>query len=100
MLTISDFYLDKQKSFIPKKNEVYHVPWIALNSAQRWRLDVLTFLIHGFGLACHRFSQKNERTNLVFFAFMLFMAKNKQIRSFLFWENLWRANLLSVLYDL
>ena len=50
MLKISAFYLDKQKSFIPKKKiEVYHVPWIALISAKRWRLDVLTFLIHGFG---------------------------------------------------
>ena len=49
MLKISAFYLDKQKSFIPKKKfEVYHVPWIALISAKRWRLDVLTFLIHGF----------------------------------------------------
>jgi hypothetical protein len=27
---------------------MYHVPWIALISAKRWRLDVLTFLIHGF----------------------------------------------------
>ena len=28
MLKFSDFYLDKQKSFIPKKNtyEVYHIP--------------------------------------------------------------------------
>ena len=48
MLKISNFYLDKQKSFIPKKIEVYHVPWIALISAKRWRLDVLTFLIYGF----------------------------------------------------
>ena len=29
---------------------MYHVPWIALISAKRWRLDVLTFLIHGFDL--------------------------------------------------
>ena len=29
--------------------EVYHVLWIALFSAIRWRLDVLTFLIKGFG---------------------------------------------------
>ena len=47
MLKISDFYLDKQKSFIPKK--ILSVPWIALFSANRWRLDVLTFLIKGFG---------------------------------------------------
>ena len=33
MLKISAFYLDKEKSFIPKKIEVYHVPWIALISA-------------------------------------------------------------------
>ena len=45
MLKISAFYLDKQKSFIPK---VYLVPQIALISAKRWRLDILTFLIHGF----------------------------------------------------
>ena len=43
MLKISDLYLDKQKSVISKKN----VPWIALFSANRWRLDVLTFLIKG-----------------------------------------------------
>ena len=48
MLKISDFYLDKQKSFIPKKYYVYHVPWIALSSANRWRLDILTFLVKGF----------------------------------------------------
>ena len=29
---------------------MYHVQWIALISAKRWRLDVLTFLIHGFEL--------------------------------------------------
>ena len=28
---------------------MYHVAWIALFSAYRWRLDVLTFLIKGFG---------------------------------------------------
>ena len=48
MLKISAFHLDKQKSFIPKIIEVYHVPWIGLISAKRWRLDVLNFLIHGF----------------------------------------------------
>jgi hypothetical protein len=48
MLKISDFYCDNQKIFIPKKIEVYQVPWITLISAKRWRLDVLTFLIHGF----------------------------------------------------
>ena len=26
-----------------------YVPWIALFSGNRWRLDVLTFLIKGFG---------------------------------------------------
>ena len=31
-----------------KKIEVYHLPWIALISAKRWRLDALTFVIHGF----------------------------------------------------
>ena len=50
MLTISDFYLDKPKSFIPKKILKYHVPWIALFLANRWRLDVLTFRIKGFDL--------------------------------------------------
>ena len=49
MLKISDLYLDKQKSFIPKK--ILSV-WIALFSANRWRLDVLTFLIKGFGFTC------------------------------------------------
>ena len=47
MLKISAFYLDKQKCFIPKKNikcTMYHD-----FSANRWRLDVLTFLIKGFG---------------------------------------------------
>ena len=29
------FYLDKQKSFFPKKYDVYHVPWIVLSSANR-----------------------------------------------------------------
>ena len=28
---------------------MYHVPWIALFSAKRWQLDVLTLLIKGFG---------------------------------------------------
>jgi hypothetical protein len=51
MLKISAFYLDKQKSFFPKKN----VPWIALISAKRWRLDVLTFLIHGFGQGLYEY---------------------------------------------
>ena len=32
--------------------------------------------------------------------FRTVMAKNKQIHSFVFWENLWSANLLSVLSDL
>jgi hypothetical protein len=45
MLKISGFYLDKQKSFISKK-----LSWIALSSANRWRRDVLTFLIKGFGI--------------------------------------------------
>jgi hypothetical protein len=44
MLNISAFYLDKQKSFIPKKKiEVYHVPQIALISAKRWQLKVRKF---------------------------------------------------------
>ena len=47
MLNFSDFYLDKQKMFFfPKK--ILNVPRIALFSANRWRLDVLTFLIKGF----------------------------------------------------
>ena len=44
MLKISDFYLDKQKSFIPKKN----ITLDSIFSAKRWCLDVLTFLIKGF----------------------------------------------------
>ena len=35
-----------------------------------------------------------------FFAFLLFTAKKNQIRLFVFWENLRRANLLTVLSDL
>jgi hypothetical protein len=46
MLKILAVYPDKQKSFIPKKKLKCTV--IALISAKRWRLDVLTFLIHGF----------------------------------------------------
>ena len=46
MLKISAFYLDIQKSVIPKKD--LKLPWIALFSAKRWRLDFLTFFIHGF----------------------------------------------------
>ena len=38
---ISDFYLDKQKCFIPKKT--LSVPCtIDSSTAKRWRLDVLT----------------------------------------------------------
>ena len=33
---------------------MYHVPWIALFSANRWRLDVSTFLIIGFGYNCNK----------------------------------------------
>ena len=59
MLEISAFYLDKQKGFIPKKRyEVYQVELVSnqvsrivLVSTKRWYLDVLTFLIHGFGHA-------------------------------------------------
>ena len=47
MLKISEFYLDKRKSFIPKINTKCTM-YIALFSANRWRLDVLTFLIKGF----------------------------------------------------
>ena len=50
MLKISDLYLDKQKYFIHKK--ILSVPctmYHALFSANRWCLDVLTFLIKGFG---------------------------------------------------
>ena len=49
MLKILDFFLDKQKSFIPKK--ILSVPCTMDSSflANRWRLDVLTFLIKGFG---------------------------------------------------
>ena len=48
MLKISALYLDKQKILFLKKIEVYHVQWVALISAKRWWLDVLTFRIHGF----------------------------------------------------
>ena len=50
MLKFSAFYFDKQKSFLPKKrHEVYQVSRIVLFEINRWPLDVLTFLIHGFG---------------------------------------------------
>ena len=50
MLKISDFYLGKQKSFIPKK--ILSVPYTMNNyfPANRWPLDVLTFLIHDFDI--------------------------------------------------
>ena len=37
---------------------MYHVPWIALISAKRWRLYVLTFLIHGFTRNDFRLSEQ------------------------------------------
>ena len=37
---------------------------------------------------------------MIFFAFKSKKAKKTQIRSFVFWENLRRANLLSILSDL
>ena len=56
MLKISDFSLDKQTNEItPEKYQVYHVPWIALFSAYRWHLEVLTFLIKGFDQNTHQF---------------------------------------------
>ena len=45
--------LTNKKVLFLKKYEVYHVPWIALFSANRWYLDVLTFLIKGFSLDCN-----------------------------------------------
>ena len=36
---------------------MYHVPWIALISAKRWQLDVLTFLIHVFAVRCFIYEQ-------------------------------------------
>ena len=38
--------LKNKKVFFLKK--ILSVPWIVLSSANRWPLDVLTFLIHGF----------------------------------------------------
>ena len=32
-----------------------YVPWIVLFSADRWPLDVLTFLIHGFDIGNMKF---------------------------------------------
>ena len=40
--------LTNKKVLILKYFAVYHVPWIALISAKRWWLGMLTFLIHGF----------------------------------------------------
>ncbi len=50
MLKNSTFYVDKQKSFIPKKYEMYQVSMAVHSETNRWPLDVLTFLIHGFSL--------------------------------------------------
>ena len=44
----------QQKSFIPHK-DIKNVPWIALFSAYRWHLEVLTFLIKGFDQNTHQF---------------------------------------------
>ena len=49
-------------------------------------------------LACHRFSQKMSKR--VFFAFLLLTAKKRFVGSFVFWDNLRCANLLTVLSDL
>ena len=46
MLKISDFYLDKQKSFIPKK--ILSVP--CTMDSTFFSLDVPTFLIKGFAM--------------------------------------------------
>ena len=48
MLKISDFYLDKQKFFVPKKILSVTCTMESFFSANRWRLDVLTFLVKGF----------------------------------------------------
>ena len=48
MLKISAFYLDKQKSFVPKKYEVNQVSRRVLLSSNSPADLVLTFLIHGF----------------------------------------------------
>lgn len=47
MLKVS--ILTNKKVLFQKNYSVYHVPWTVLFSANRWRLDVLTFLIKGFG---------------------------------------------------
>ena len=57
ILKVSDFYLDKQKKIL---KEVYHVPWIVLFSADRWPLEVLTFLIHGFAPCNYQNSWANK----------------------------------------
>ena len=44
--------------WLKKELSMVHVPWIALISANRWQLDVLTFLILGFGIHCNEHYEK------------------------------------------
>ena len=59
---------------------MYHVPLIALISAKRWRRDVLTFFIHGFGIQCCSETLTKEERNLK--VFFLVMSVRKDLLQF------------------
>ena len=52
------------------------------------------------GCCCPVQKKELPRVNEFVCFFAVKSKKTKQIRSFVFWENLWRANLLTVLSDL
>ena len=103
MLKISAFYLEKQKVLFLKKIEFI--------SAKRWRLDVLAFLIHGFGIftiANHassltkklfihennRFYHERERSQNATYNILCTMGWN-YIWSLIFFFNKWLLTLQS-----
>ena len=67
----------QKKVLFLKKYQVYHVPLVALFSANRWRLDVLTLLIKGFAQNALRNPNSLEQDFLVTYSNWL---KSK-------WEN-------------
>ena len=98
----SYFYLDKQKCFIPKK--ILSVPCTMDSSFfNRWRLDVLTFLIKGFDfhnfflevrnnpyefLFINSWSAANRRNGQIFYVLLIVV---------LFSANGWRLDVLTFL---
>ena len=69
MLKISAFYLDKQKSFVPKKTyEVYHSSRIVLFSTNRCRIvsQLETLLVY---IALVTPSSKTPKTFVVYFLY-------------------------------